>query len=853
MADPRHVARTTFRIKAAGPFLLALSMNVAANAQDAETLFRSGEYDACARAAADEARTGFRGEAALQLQVRALLARGNDEDALATLEAALARFPASVALRMLGRDVYRANDKDADAAGAVDAVEALVRAAPARYTAPADRVALGRFFLARGADARQVLDQCYDPVTKAQPDYVDAHLATAELALDKQDYALAASTLEKAPKDARADPRYHSLLARAFASDDRAKSAKALDEALKLNPKHVDSLLMQADQLIDSERYADAAERVKRATDVNPREPRAWAYLAVLAHLRSDPEAEASARSLALTRWPKDPSVDHLIGRKLSQEYRFAEGAACQRRALAFDPGYMPAKVQLCQDLLRLGDETEGWKLADEVVKADAYNVVAFNLVTLRDRLAGFRTLESDGFILRMDAREADLYGRRVVALLKQAKQTLAATYRVTVPGPVTVEIFPQKKEFAVRTFGVPGADGLLGVCFGPVVTANSPASQGETPANWEAVLWHEFCHVVTLTKTRNKMPRWLSEGISVYEERKHDPAWGMAFSPAMRKMVVADSLTPLSKLSSAFLAPASPLHLQFAYFESSLAVEYLVASAGPAALNGLLDDLGAGVTLNVALPSRTGMTLDQLDEGFAKFARAKAAAIAPGATWDEPELPPDADSAALSAWLETHPKSVPGLIRLGEALASEKKWAKLREAATTLKSLYPGYVGPENPYVLLAAVAKHDSDPAAERRALEELSERDGDVLPAYARLAELDEAEGDWKKLARDAKRALAVNPLIPAPHRRMALAAEKLGDREESLASYRAFALLDETDPAGVHYRLAGLLRQSGKNDEARREVLKALEDAPRFLDAHRLLLELDDQARAKGVKP
>ena len=72
-------------------------------------------------------------------------------------------------------------------------------------------------------------------------------------------------------------------------------------------------------------------------------------------------------------------------------------------------------------------------------------------------------------------------------------------------PGPVIVEIFPQSKEFAVRTFGLPGADGLLGVCFGRVITANSPASQGANPSNWEAVLWHEFCHVVTLSKTQTR------------------------------------------------------------------------------------------------------------------------------------------------------------------------------------------------------------------------------------------------------------------------------------------------------------------------------------------------------------
>ena len=74
---------------------------------------------------------------------------------------------------------------------------------------------------------------------------------------------------------------------------------------------------------------------------------------------------------------------------------------------------------------------------------------------------------------------------------------------------PVTVEIFPQQQDFAIRTFGLPGGEGFLGVCFGRVITANSPASQGDSPSNLDSVLWHEFCHVVTLEKTSNRMPRW--------------------------------------------------------------------------------------------------------------------------------------------------------------------------------------------------------------------------------------------------------------------------------------------------------------------------------------------------------
>ena len=277
--------------------------------------------------------------------------------------------------------------------------------------------------------------------------------------------------------------------------------------------------------------------------------------------------------------------MDHLIGRKLSQKYRFAEGSALSKTGARDRRRLPPAKIQLCQDLLRLGDETEGWKLAAEIFSKDGYNVVAYNLVTLRDRLAGFRTLEDDGFVVRMDKREADLYGQRVLALLRRARKTLCEKYGVTLSEPVIVEIFPQRKEFAVRTFGLPGADGLLGVCFGRVVTANSPASQGEHPSNWEAVLWHEFCHVVTLSKTHNKMPRWLSEGISVHEEAVEDPAWATALNPRFRRCSSSDALTPLSQLSSAFLTPKTPLDLQFAYFESALAVDFLVRAIWVAGL----------------------------------------------------------------------------------------------------------------------------------------------------------------------------------------------------------------------------------------------------------------------------
>ncbi len=53
---------------------------------------------------------------------------------------------------------------------------------------------------------------------------------------------------------------------------------------------------------------------------------------------------------------------------------------------------------------------------------ADPYNVVAYNLVTLRDGLNQFTTLIGHGFVVRMDAKEAKIYGPRVMELLRNAK-----------------------------------------------------------------------------------------------------------------------------------------------------------------------------------------------------------------------------------------------------------------------------------------------------------------------------------------------------------------------------------------------------------------------------------------------
>ena len=216
--------------------------------------------------------------------------------------------------------------------------------------------------------------------------------------------------------------------------------------------------------------------------------------------------------------------------------------------------------MQFAEDCLRLGTESEGWRLAREVHDEDGYDVRAFNLITLRQNvIAKFATLTNQDFVVRMSTNEAAIYGDQVLALLQKAKDTLGKKYGFDPGQPTYVEIFPEQKDFGVRTFGMPHNPGFLGVCFGHVITANSPAAQGSHPENWQDVLWHEFCHVITLGITHNKMPRWLSEGISVYEERQANPVWGQAINPQYREMVLGEDLTPVGDLSLRLHDPEKP------------------------------------------------------------------------------------------------------------------------------------------------------------------------------------------------------------------------------------------------------------------------------------------------------
>ena len=701
-------------------------------------------------------------------------------------------------------------------------------------------VAVGQALLLLGVEPRLVMENCFRRAEKMEPPTREAFLVTARLALEKHDFALAADTLRAGLKKFPNDADLYGSLAQAFETGNRQEMLTNIKAALALNPKHIPSLLLLAKHKIDAEEYDAAEKDLATALAVNPNRPEALAYRAVLAHLRNDTTQEEALRAGALKFWTTNPEVDYLIGSKLSQKYRFKEGAAAQKRALAFDQNYFPARRQLAQDLLRLGQTDEGWKLAEAVHQQNEYDVTAYNLSMLHDQMEKFQTLSNANFILRMSPLEAQLYGDRVLDLLGRAKEVLCRKYAFELTQPTTVEIFPEQKDFAVRTFGMPDNPGFLGVCFGSVITANSPASQAPNPANWESVLWHEFCHVVTLSATKNRMPRWLSEGISVYEERRANPNWGEKMDLAHRDMILDGDLTPIEKLSGAFLTPKTPQHLQFAYYESSLVVEYLVEKFGMEALKKILNDLREGGKINDLIAART-VPLPELEKQFAAFVTEHAKTLAPGV---DLEKPPARDSEAdFLIWKTAHPNNYYLRMRKAKDRMQAKQWSEAKPVLEALADSYHGESRAENPLWLLAAVQRNLKETNAELATLEKFAKQESDFVNLPLRLIELSEDRKDWAAMTKHAERLLAINPLLSSPHRALAQAGVAQGRNDQAIGAYRKLLLLDPPNPAEVHFELARLLNARGDSkDDARHHALQALEEAPRFREAQRLLLEI-----------
>ena len=794
------------------------------------------------------------------LRFQALEKIGRYDDAVDEAIATTNLFPDALGALLRAHELFARTGSDDEAAKMLAGINRAASSVPTRERTPRDYVELGQAALVLGADPAVVLEKYFgqakavEPKGKSIPDgLVDAFIAAGELALRKDDYARAASEFQGGLKLEPDNPDLLFGLARAFLPNNRETGEKYLSKVIEAAPLHTEAMLLQAEAAINFELYDEAKEILDLVEKVNPLEPRSAAYRAVLAELQFNDKAGFNeARDRALEVWSGNPEIDYLIGRVLSRKYRYREGVESQIRALEMDPDFLPSKLQMALDYLRLGEVDRAWPLAAEVGEVDEYNVLAYNLEILKKEIESFASVETDDFIIRLPVEEAEIYGDRVVDLLSEAKKVLGEKYGLTIEERTLVEFYPNQQDFAIRSFGSLGGQGLLGVCFGSVVTMNSPGSVTAGKNNWEATLWHEYCHVVTLTATKNKMPRWLSEGISVYEEIQRNALWGQTMTPSYRKMILEEeALTPISEMSQAFFQAKSGQHIMFAYYQSMLVVEFIVDNFGMEALRGILADLGDGSLINEAIAAHT-IPMEELEIAFRDEALQLATDFGKDVDWTvpDPEEVNPVSSIAVAAFLKKNPRNFWALQSHLQHLIEKEQWATVVKQADRLIGLLPRYTGPGNGYGVKATAYRKMDDKEGELAALEEFASHSAEAFDSFNRLIDVGFETESWESIIANAGRSTAINPFLERTHYCSACAHAALDNREAAVGAFEKSLKLAPTNPSEVNYRLARVL-QPDDAARSKRHVMDALADSPRYRDAYALLRELNAQEIEEGA--
>ena len=253
-------------------------------------------------------------------------------------------------------------------------------------------------------------------------------------------------------------------------------------------------------------------------------------------------------------------------------------------------------------------------------------------------------------------------------------------------------------------------------------------------------------------------------------------------------------------------------------------------------------------------------MPMDKLEEEFDEQAAVTAKNLAPGITWGAPQptvLNPR-DPIAVANFVKKEPKNFWARQKHTLNLLGAEDWEAAAKSADELIKLHPDYVENNNGYRLKAAAFRALGKPDQEAAALRALAEKSAEALPTYDRLMELDLEKANWPELEKNTRRTMAINPFSKRLHFCAGCAHEALDRRDEAVRSFEKLLTLKPANPSETRFRLARLQKEDDPV-AARRYLLDALADAPRYRDAHRLLLEMVDEKvidsalPAPGVQP
>ena len=822
-------------------------------AQDAAAALRLGDYGPVIAGLQGRVREAPRDVEACRVLVRTLAAVGRYREGEDAARGCQAKNPRSADLwNVLGetlRDTGRLDEaaaawQKAIAGRAADALTAEANLAVLRfergqreeaeqgferliaaYNAAAelfseDLVAVAIACRYLGADDPQLFKdalKAFDEAIAADPRNLDARVRLAELFLEKYNGADAAATLREALELQPGHPRALLAMARVRDFDGAAGVMELVQRSLETNPNLAEARVFRAEILIAQEDFEEAAKEALAVLALNPVSQPALAVLAAARYLQEDQAGFEEAKKRALLANPRNAEFFNTVAEVCVRNRLYAQAVDFAAQAVALDPRSWRGFGILGLNQLRIGHIEAGRKSLDASFAGDPYNVWIKNTLDLLDTFPQYVETRTPHFSLLVHGKESALLAPYVAELAEEAYQTLAARYRFRPAAPIRVEVYPSHGDFSVRTVGLAGL-GALGACFGPVLALDSPSARDIGQFNWGSTLWHELAHTVTMGASENEVPRWLGEGLSVLEERRARPGWGDDLSVEFLKALRDGKLLPIAELNDGFVRPTTPDQIAISYYQASLVAEWIEAQKGFGAVLYLLKAYRDGRATAEAFQAVLSTTLEDFDAGF--FAHLKQRYTLPLANLSEFEK-------ELAA---------------GLALVNQRKPDEAQPRLERARDLFPEFGNDLSPYWPLAVIHRDKGDAAAAADHLAKLTAINERHYRAHLELAKLLEQQGERKRAADTLERALYVWPFDAAVHERLAALGVALGDHPRVVRARRALVALDPVDKPEALYQLALALAEAGDASSARREVLRALELAPRFQRAQELLLRL-----------
>ena len=878
----RHLLRTGVLACA---LLVPVGRASAQSIDEGRDSLRSGSYDVAARLLSRVPATSDEWPEAQQLAVRALRNVGKYQEAEDAARRATTSAKGKELWNTLGEVLYeRGKISDAESAfkravseHASDSLTAAVNLAVLHYSRGQVDDAMKEFdrFIdlynsnssrLTPAEIRAVAVACrylgindpqlfkdaltaYDRAIAAATDDLEPQVELGELFLEKNNSGDAQKTFAEVLSVNESHPRALLGEARRRDFDNQPGADSLLDRALKVNPNFVDGRVFKAQLALDLEEYAAARREIDRALAVNPSSQEALSVLAAIQRLSGDNAGYDATVKRALAINPRDAELYNTVAELTARVRQYRDAAELAKQGVALDAKSWRAWKTLGLNQLRLGQIAEGKKSLETAFKGDPYDVWTKNTLDLLDTYKNYDETKSDHFLFMIERSESDLLGTYMKELGERAWTTFSARYGYTPPPPIRIEVYRSHADFSVRTVGLAGL-GALGVSFGTTLAFDSPAARDAGPFNWGSTVWHELAHTFTLGSTNHRIPRWLSEGLSVYEEHKAEPGWGFGPTPGFLIAFKQGKLVPVSRMNDGFMHPTYPEQVQYSYYQASLVCELIAKDHGEDALRKMLEGYKSGLSTEQVFERVLKTDIKTFDKKFDAYMRERFAK--PLAAL-KPQLGAmqvaGGDAIARAA---SDPSDFILQLNAGRMLFDGGRFDEAVAPLERAKALFPEYAGDGNPYWYLSQIAKRKGDTRRAAQELTSLVNMNEVDQKAHLELADLLDAQGDKAGAAKILERSMYINPYDRAQHERLAEMYRGLKDFSKAVRERKAVVALTPVDRPAALYKLAQAQHEAGDDASARISVLRSLEDAPNYAEAQMLLLTLYE-ARNRTVKP